>query len=98
MSEFRAQSVRPNDPSYGDELASEYFSLILDGRAAAMYQQLMSSCINSQASVATIETSDEAGSFTPPANWKELPNAVLDLLRPSNNVEECARRLATPKT
>ncbi|CAN0053989.1 unnamed protein product, partial [Pylaiella littoralis] len=79
-------------------VAFEFFSLILDGPAATMYQQLMSGCINWQATVVdTASYSQNAGSFTPPSNWKELSNAVLDLMMPSNSVEECALRLASFK-
>ena len=94
---FRAQTVRPGDESYGDLVAFEFFSLILDGPAAKMYQQLMSGRINWQTSVTHPDTSDQLGSFTPPSNWRELSNAVLDLLMPSNSVEECARLLASFK-
>ncbi|CAM9480986.1 unnamed protein product, partial [Pylaiella littoralis] len=93
---FRVQTVRPGDESYADSVAFEFFSLILDGPAATMYQQLMSGCINWQATVVdTASYSQNAGSFTPPSNWKELSNAVLDLMMPSNSVEECALRLAS---
>lgn len=92
---FRAQSVRPNDPSYGDEITFGCFSLTLDGPVAMTYQQLMSGCIDWQSSVVNTETSDKVGSSIPPSNWKELSNAVLDLATSSNNVAECALRLAT---
>ena len=91
------KTVRPGDESYGDLVAFEFFSLILDGPAAKMYVQLMSCRINWQTSVTHPDTSDQLGSFTPPSNWRELSNAVLDLLMPSNSVEECARLQASFK-
>ena len=35
------------------------------------------------------------GSFAPPFTWEQLQLALLDLLMPSNSVEECAFKLAT---
>lgn len=88
----RAQSVRPNDQNFADNPALEYFSLISDGPVATRHQQLMSGCMNWQS------TSPNAdGKCAEPANWKELSNAVLVLLMPSNSVEECALRPASFK-
>lgn len=50
---FRGQTARPGDEAYGDAVAYEFFSLILDGSAATMYQLLMSGCIKLQAYVMT---------------------------------------------
>ena len=38
------------------------------------------------------------GSFAPPSTWEELKLALLDILMPSNSVEECAIKLATFRT
>lgn len=50
-----------------------------------------------QTSVVDATSSGQAGSFTPPATWKELSDAVIDLMMPGNSVEECALRLASLK-
>ena len=97
VARFKAFSVRPGDEEYADQVAFEFLSLICDGHAATMLQQLMSGCINWQADAISTETTDSAGSFTPPSNWKELSNAILDMLMPSNSVENCAKQIAAFK-
>lgn len=94
VAKFKAQSVRPGDDKYADQLAFAFLNMICDFHAAIMLQQLMSGCINWRAVVISTETARAAGSFTPPPNWKELSNAALDLLTPSNSAEDCTKQMA----
>ena len=50
------------------------------------------------ANVVNAENISNPSSFAPPSTWEELKLALLDILMPSNSVEECAIKLATFKT
>ena len=58
----------------------------------------MSGRIDWCANVVNAEKMSNPGSFVPPPTWEELKLALLDILMPSNSVEECAIELATFKT
>ena len=91
---FKAKSVRPNDETYGDSLAFEFLSLICDDSVLTLYQQLSTGTIDWRVAGASSEASNVVGEFAPPENWAELSSALLDLLMPSNSVEEYALKLA----
>ena len=95
---FRAKAVAPHDEKFADNLAFEHLSLICDGPCLTLYQQLMSGRIDWCANVVNAENMSNPGSFVPPSTWEELKLALLDILMPSNSVEECAIKLATFKT
>ena len=95
---FRAKAVAPHDEKFADNFAFEHLSLICDGPCLTLYQQLMSGRIHWCANVVNAENMSNPGSFAPPSTWEELKLAPLDILIPSNSVEECATKLATVKT
>ena len=95
---FRAKAVAPHDEKFADNLVFEHLSLICDGPCLTLYQQLMSGTIDWCANVVNAENMINPGSFVPPFTWEELKLALLDILMPSNSVEECAIKLATFKT
>ena len=89
---FKAKGVRPDDVPYADCLAFEHLSLICDGPVLALYQQLSSGAIDWRTAGASSEDSSKSvGAFSP------RKHVLLDLLMPSNSVEECALKLASFK-
>ena len=55
----------------------------------------MSGRIGWSANVVNAENINNLGSVPPQSTWEELELAILDILMPTNRVEECAMKLAT---
>ena len=96
---FKAKTVRPNYQEYADPLAFEYLWLICDGPVLTQYQQLSAGIIDWRVPLSLLVKPPTKRSALFPL-WKRGPNfssALLDIVKPSNSVEECALKLASFK-
>ena len=87
---LKAQSVRPSDENFADQIALQHIVLVAEGTCVTLLQQLMRGMIDVSAPSMSSVTQTVANTFDPPRTGSELKRALLDLLMPANAIQEVA--------
>ena len=87
---LKAQSVRPSDENFADQIALQHIVLVAEGTCVTLLQQLMRGMIDVSAPSMSSVTQTVANTFDPPRTGSELKRALLDLLMPANVIQEVA--------
>ena len=87
---LKAQSVRPSDENFADQIALQHIMLIAEGACITLLQQIIRGMIDVSAPSMSSVTQTVANTFDPPRTWSELKRAFPYLLLPANAIQEVA--------
>lgn len=74
-------------------IAFEFFGLLVDGPCLSLCNKLMLGQIDWQTNQLSAHVPNEHGKFTPLKAWAQLTRAFLDLVMPTDGIEEYASQL-----